>query len=62
MNTAESQSITAHLRSDALDLSRDIMIDEATHSPGTNAAILRTTLRLAKLALTVTGDNPCRPC
>ena len=39
LNAAESRGIKAHLPSDALDLSRDLMIDEAAHQLGADWSI-----------------------
>lgn len=54
LNTAAaSRSITPNVPSDALDQSRDIMVDEAAHSLGMEWAVVDDTLRLWPVNVTV---------
>lgn len=54
---AESRSIAANVPSDALDLSRDVMLDEAAASLNARWALVDSTLRLWRSDLTVKWEN-----
>lgn len=55
--TARDRGIAPHIPSDALDLSRDIMLDEAAAALNAQWEIVGTTLRLWRSDLTVRWEN-----
>lgn len=54
---AKERGIPSHLPSDALDASRDLMLDEAAQAVNATWSIADECLRLAKVGLTINWDS-----